>query len=211
MSSEDLERTGNSDHHHTGKSDSTVDEPTMQNVDTAPRPSTSTAEPTDTFTLPGDITSTTPQNVSDDFPYLWTAVADSPLPSSAQIKIMHSLAKRTKIQYESYLARWWEFALSRAADPHHPAEADIVCFLDSLTNIGLGYSAINAAKSAVLFVLSLRNEVVPEMMHLKKYMTGTAAMAPPSTKSALVWDPQTFLDYFIQGPHNDEMDLADLT
>ncbi len=183
----------------------------MQHDDRQPSTSAAASEPPHASTRSTEDSPPAATHDNDGFPYLWMAVTDCPFPMTACIAIMRSLTRRTKIQYELYLARWWEFALERRADPHHLAEADIICFLDSLTHVGKGYSALNAAKSAILFVLSLRNEQLPEMTHLKKYMKGQAAMKPPSSKSALVWNPQMVLDYFNAGPHNSEMDLPDLT
>ena len=56
----------------------------------------------------------------------------------------------TKKQYGSYLKKWLYFCSERQISNTYPSISEIVNFLTYLFDSGLGYSAINTARSALL-------------------------------------------------------------
>ena len=63
--------------------------------------------------------------------------------------IMASCGKGTKKQYMSYLVRWREYCKREHIEPHNPGKIKTIEFLRALYEEGLGYSAINTARSAL--------------------------------------------------------------
>ena len=70
--------------------------------------------------------------------------------------IMQSLRNATEKQHRSYFKRWWHFCSRTLTDSNNPSSNEILTFLTALHDEGLGYSAINSAKS----MLSVIFEVV---------------------------------------------------
>ena len=67
---------------------------------------------------------------------------------------MASWRKGTKKQYMSYLMRWEEYCKREHIAPHNPGKVKAIEFLRELYEEGLGYSAINTARSALSSVIT---------------------------------------------------------
>ena len=63
----------------------------------------------------------------------------------------------TRKQYATYLQKWQRYCSSRDIDSLHPSVEDGINFLAELYDAGIGYSAINTARSALSSVVTLPN------------------------------------------------------
>ena len=76
---------------------------------------------------------------------------------SATNVIEQSWRPGTNKQYATYLKKWSSYCSSRNIDPLSPTVVEGVNFLAELFDAGIGYRAINTARSALSSVISLPN------------------------------------------------------
>ena len=69
--------------------------------------------------------------------------------------IWASWQQSTRQQYASYLTRWNKFCIQSQCDPLRPPGDMVLQFLTTLYEEGLGYCAINTARSALAAVVML--------------------------------------------------------
>mgnify|MGYP002804058519 FL=1 len=69
--------------------------------------------------------------------------------NAAQNIIMASWRQSTTKQYKSYLLRWADFCQRENIQPYNPGITKAIEFFTELFNLGVGYSAINTARSAL--------------------------------------------------------------
>ena len=70
---------------------------------------------------------------------------------------MASWRAGTSKQYQTYLKRWQQYCIEKNIDVFQAGVNNGVEFLVSLYKSGLGYSAINTARSALSSILVLQN------------------------------------------------------
>ena len=68
--------------------------------------------------------------------------------------LMASWRKSTGKQYTTYLARWVTYCKNKQVDVNHATINDGLDFLTLLYKQGVGYSAINTARSALSSVIT---------------------------------------------------------
>ena len=71
--------------------------------------------------------------------------------------IINSLRESTRKQYTVYIDKFLSFSNFQNLSTFHPAEVDVINFLQSLYDSGLSYSVINTASSAIKTFLELIN------------------------------------------------------
>ena len=72
---------------------------------------------------------------------------------------MASWRQGTLKQYKTFLAKWERFCGNNKISPSQATVEDGIEFLTSLFNSGLGYSAINTARSALSAVMKIIDNV----------------------------------------------------
>ena len=75
------------------------------------------------------------------------------LSSSAKDVLMASWREGTSKQYQTYLKRWRQYCDDKDIDLFQPEVNNGIEFLVSLYKAGLGYSAVNTARSALSSLL----------------------------------------------------------
>ena len=85
--------------------------------------------------------------------------------------------------------------MERAINPTSPNVKTVTDFLSSLFDKGLGYSAINTAKSAISNIAVIDNQPIGENRIIKRYMKGVFNMKPSLPKNNVTWDPQLLLNH----------------
>ena len=98
---------------------------------------------------PGQSPSNVANHASSGMESFRASIIGQGFSSQASDLIMDSWRKSTQKQYGHYLKRWSTFCQDRNIDPVSPSVGDGCDFLVSLYNQGLGYSAINSARSAL--------------------------------------------------------------
>ena len=125
---------------------------------------------------------------------------------------MASWRKGTKKQYISYLVRSGGYCKPKHIEPHNPGKVKAIEFLRELYEEGLGYSAINTARSALSCVI-IPNWGIPFgrdplVCRLSK---GIFELKPCLPKYSEIWDVSNVLCYFKSCSLVGEIHLKDLT
>lgn len=108
--------------------------------------------------------------------------------------IINSWRPSTKKQYGTYLQKWLLFCDKEQVDKFAPSVNNMLKFLMNLFENGLGYSAINTAKSAVSSFIYLVSKVqLGKDILVKQFMKGVFNKKPALPKYNYTWDVQTVI------------------
>lgn len=126
--------------------------------------------------------------------------------------IMASWRHTTSKQYNSYLNRWTDYCEQHDISLTEAKVQDGLDFLTSLYRNGLGYSAINTARSALSSVMSLADKnTFGEHPLVVRFLKGIFELKPSLPRYAVIWDVGTVFDYFLTMSDLNELDLKTLT
>ena len=101
----------------------------------------------------------------------------------------------TQAQYQGYLKQWRSFCMGRDIDMFTPQVSEVLDFLTTLFDKGLGYSALNTARSSLSSVINIEGRPVGEHQIVVKFMKGVFNLRPSKPRTNYTWDPQIVLDY----------------
>ena len=134
------------------------------------------------------------------------------LSSSARDILMASWRPGTTKQYQTYLDRWRNYCHNHNVDVFNPDLKDSIEFLVSLYKEGLGYSAINTARSALSTILEYKDGCkFGEHPLVCRYMKGIFELKPALPRYSEIWDVTVVLDYLKKLPDRKSISLKDLT
>ncbi len=110
--------------------------------------------------------------------------------------ILASWRESTLQSYSTYIQLWIAFnsgVLNLTPEPH-----EVTDFLQCLFESGLGYSALNTARSALSTFIFNGNDTIGKNPEITRFMKGVMGKAPPLPKYNEVWDLDIVLDYIEQ-------------
>jgi hypothetical protein len=118
----------------------------------------------------------------------------------------------TRKQYENTLSKWRLYCSARQINPFSPAVEKAINFLGELYDHGIGYSALNTARSALSSIIILPNNLsFGNHPSVCRFLKGVYETRPTLPKHQDIWDVNTFLD-FLKTLHPVEgLCLKDLT
>ena len=87
------------------------------------------------------------------------------------------------------------FCQERKIDPVSASLNDSLIFLADIHNSGVGYSAVNTARSAVSSILSINNLPIGQHMLVKMFMKGVFNPRPALPKYTVTWDAGNMIHY----------------
>ena len=126
--------------------------------------------------------------------------------------IWGSWRQSTKQQYASYLTRWNKYCVQRQCDPLRPPVDTVLQLLTTLYEEGLGYSAINTARSALSATVILPdNKTVGSHPLVVQFLKGIFELRTPQPRYNETWDVYKVLHYFKHLGENSELSLKDVT
>jgi len=126
--------------------------------------------------------------------------------------VLASWRDSTRKQYASYLARWVSFCDRRKIDPLRATVSDVLTFLTELFNKGLGYSALNTARSAVAaVVLCEKDQSIGANPRVVRFLKGVFELRTPEPRYQQVWDVSILLNYLQSKGDNSELTLKELS
>lgn len=118
------------------------------------------------------------------------------LSSTATSVILSSWRKTSSKQYKSYLLRWESFCTNKNIDKFTCEVEQGLEFLAHLFDEGLGYSAINTARSALSSVIILPGGITfGEHPLVCRFLKGVFELRPSLPKYSYVWDVGLVLRY----------------
>lgn len=100
------------------------------------------------------------------------------------------------MQYKVYYKKWQEFCVRAGADPLNPSSSGLLDFLTELYTSGLGYSALNTARSAISSLGTLAdNSRLGDEPIIKRFFRGVFNMRPSRPRYSSTWDVNQVLEY----------------
>lgn len=125
---------------------------------------------------------------------------------------MASWRSGTSKQYQTYLNRWEKYCQSKGLGKFEATVENGIDFLATLFNAGLGYSAINTARSALSSVLVLPNNIAFGSHPLvARFLKGVFELKPSLPRHSRIWDVEVVLQYLKTLGLASELDLKTLT
>ena len=123
-----------------------------------------------------------------------SACSSQKLSPGVQDIICKSWRTSTSKQYSAYLQKWQTFCLQEGLDPVFPNTETLLNFLYSLYVSGLGYSAINTAKSAVTSLSNISTGALKTQL-ISRFMKGIFNDRPALPRYQHTWDINLVLSY----------------
>ena len=118
------------------------------------------------------------------------------LPQRAVDIIMKSWRSGSQKQYATYLNRWIAFCHDRATSVFCRDIHVVLDFLVTLADSGLGYSAINTARSALSVLLSVESrDSIGNHPLIKRFLKGIYEKSPSVPRYTMTWDINIALKY----------------
>lgn len=126
--------------------------------------------------------------------------------------IISSCSKSTWKQYEVYIIKWLDFCSVKKVPIFDPPIEVGLDFLSDLVKSGLGYSAVNTARSALSFLLNeVNGKSFGENKLVTRLMKGVYRLRPPLPKYTAVWDTSSVLNTISNWKDNNELDFKTLS
>lgn len=114
--------------------------------------------------------------------------------AAAQEVIMASWWQGTLKQYKTFLAKWELFCRNNKISPSQATTEDGIEFLTSLFNSGLGYSALNKARSALSAVMKINDNMsFGEHPLVWRFIKDVFQLKPELPKYTHIWDVERVL------------------
>ena len=130
--------------------------------------------------------STAPQTTSVNLPLARNYLK---LSKSAQEIITASWKSGTLKQYKSYLKQWDNYCVEKHINFYEPKVEDVAEFLTKLYLSGIGYSAVNTARSALSSIVSLKdNTPIGQHPLICRLLKGGFELRPALPKYTVIWD-----------------------
>ena len=125
---------------------------------------------------------------------------------------MASWRQGTLKQYKTFLAKWELFCKNNKITPSQATTEDGIEFLTSLFKSGLGYSAVNTARSALSAVMKINDNIsFGEHPLVCRFIKGVFQLKPALPKYTHIWDVEKVLSYLQTLAPVSSLDLKQLS
>ena len=91
---------------------------------------------------------------------------------------MHSLRPRTRTRYNACISKWFKLSSGRSDDTFQTDIKTVLEFLNKIFKQGVGYSALNTARSSLSSFLQIDTLPVGKQALFKKFLRGAHNMRP---------------------------------
>ncbi|XP_052228467.1 uncharacterized protein LOC127842790 [Dreissena polymorpha] len=126
--------------------------------------------------------------------------------------IMSAWRDSTKCQYKVNIKRWLQYCSGREINPVSVSINDVIEFLTTEYNKGLGYYSLNTARSSLtslgIIIDNYQAELHPIVV---KFIKGVFNLRPPVPKYCCTWDVDKVLNYLRKLSPVKLISLKDLT
>ncbi|XP_033758533.1 uncharacterized protein LOC117340863 [Pecten maximus] len=136
---------------------------------------------------------TTAQDDTSSMQGFRSAIQKWRLSQETQSILLSSWRDGTYKQYNTYIQKWYQYSDQRSCDPMSPSVTDILEFLTNLFHGGIGYSALNTARSALSTFIYIDNLPCGNHPLVKRFLPGVFQLRPALPRNAVTWDPQQVL------------------
>ena len=126
--------------------------------------------------------------------------------------MMDAWRPSTKKVYTTYLNKWSTFCIERNIDILNPSLPQACRFLRGLSDAGLGYTALNTARSALSVILpSFGKNTFGSHPYVCLLLKGAYERNPPKPKYTQFWDVNKVFNLFKSWGPNSQLSLKLLT
>lgn len=126
--------------------------------------------------------------------------------------LMASWRKSTGKQYATYLSQWVTYCKNKQLDVTHATINDGLDFLTLLYKQGVGFSAINTARSALSSAITPADKTTfGEHPLVTRFLKGTFELRPSLPRYTTIWDVGIVLTYLRSFPALNDLTLKQLT
>ena len=154
---------------------------------------------------------TTGKAPADGMQIIRKSLQDQGLSGESTNIVLSSWWPTTTRQYSSYISKWTAYCHERKSDPVYSTIPEVLNFLTALFRSGLGYSAINTAKSALASLVVLpMGQVLGKDPVVMRYMKGIFEKRPSLPRYSATWDVSLVLQH-LQGMDMNTVSLKQLT
>ena len=169
---------------------------TVANADPATDPPAKETGSVNAITQPSTAPSTASQDGIDGLSIIREGLSERGLSQDTQNIILLSWRGGTKKQYDGYIKKWQVFCSEWGTDPVHATVETVLEFLTELYKSGIGYSAINTARSALSAIVNLPDKS-PVGQHplVRRFLKGVFQSRPTTPRYNTTWDVNIVLDY----------------
>ena len=109
----------------------------------------------------------------DIFSHIRKTLKNKGIPKRARNLILKSWRNSTKIQYITYITKWFAFCKHEIIYPVQPDINDVLNFLSQLHSKGLKYSSLGTARSALSTFLKICSNInINEFEEVSRFMKG---------------------------------------
>ena len=134
------------------------------------------------------------------------------LSSATKEILMSSWRSGTRKQYSTYLSRWERYCEENQLSKLNPGLNGAIEFLTFLFESGLGYSALNTARSALSAILPLFNGIkFGEHPLVGRFLKGVYEQRPALQRYKAIWNVGEVLNYLTTLKQVPQLSLKDLT
>ncbi|CAG2245652.1 unnamed protein product [Mytilus edulis] len=136
------------------------------------------------------------ENAVSSVSFIRTRLNSFGLPTDTTNILYDSWRNSTKKQYGSYLNKWVQFCVKRQINSFKASNSIVLQFLTELFQKGLGYSAINTARSALSSVLDCGkvNPIGNDPL-ICRFMKGVYNKRPTLPRYEVTWDVDVMLKF----------------
>lgn len=125
--------------------------------------------------------------------------------------LLHSWRTGTQKQYQCYLNKWLEFCHTNDIDCFMPTINEVLEFLLSCFQRGLGYSTINTVRSALSTIVMADGKPVGQHELVSRFMRSVFIRRPNLTRVRLTWDYNDVLEHMKTLHPAEELPICQLT
>lgn len=160
MSAENSGRGGRGDTYSAHLDNTDVVSHALENADQEPNSVTSAREPVDVTDKERLLSPLAQENEISCMFIIRNSLKSKGFSHAATNIILSSWRLSSKAQYGSYIKIWVQFSTQRQINPISPPVEQAIEFLTELYSQGLGYSALNTARSTLSAIILPVNNVV---------------------------------------------------
>ena len=137
----------------------------------------------------------TPQNKNHGRNSIGKNIDNLKINTTAKNLLLASWKPSTHRQYSVHISKWENYCKEQNLDCVTPDIEHVVNFLTHLYESGLGYSAINSARSALSTVVVVDGKPVEQHALVIRSLKGIFNLQPSLPKNIVTWDPAVVTKY----------------
>ncbi|XP_069121449.1 uncharacterized protein [Argopecten irradians] len=135
------------------------------------------------------------QNKIDGMSAFRESIQDLGFSTEAEQILLSSWRQGTMQQYQTYTSQWFQYCRENKKSVLSPAVGDVVNFLTELFKKGVGYSALNTARSALSAFIKLDGVPCGNNTFVKRFLKGVFQLRPALPKNNVIWDTEIVISF----------------